>query len=148
VSRPAATGGRDRSALALAALLAVAGTTHFAIPHFYDAIVPRRLPGSPRAWTLVSGVAELACAVAVARPRTRRLGATAAAILFVAVFPANIQMAMDWRGRPMPERLVAYGRLPLQIPLVIWALRVRGRQMPGVGRLAVRKPGADRRTAP
>lgn len=148
MSRLHATGGRDRPALALAALLAVAGTTHFAAPHFYDAIVPRRLPGPARAWTLVSGAAELACAVAMVRRRTRRLGATAAAILFVAVFPANVQMAIDWRGRPMPERLVAYGRLPLQIPLVIWALRVRARQMPGVRKPAVRRPAGDRRSAP
>jgi uncharacterized membrane protein len=123
--------GRDghressRSAYALAALLAVAGTTHFVLPRFYDAIVPHQLPGSPRAWTLVSGAVELACAAAVAAPRTRRLGATAAAVLFVVVFPANVQMAVDWHTRPLPDRLVAYGRLPLQIPLVIWALRVR-----------------------
>jgi uncharacterized membrane protein len=114
-----------RAALALAGLLAVAGTSHFVVPRLYDMIVPPQLPGSPRAWTLVSGAAELACAAAVAHPRTRRLGATAAAVLFVAVFPANVYMAIDWRARPLPERLVAYGRLPLQIPLVIWALRVR-----------------------
>jgi uncharacterized membrane protein len=41
------------------------------------------------------------------------------------VFPANIQMAVDWRSRPVPEQLAAYGRLPLQIPLVLWALKVR-----------------------
>jgi len=115
----------NRSAAALAAALALAGATHFVLPRSYDAMVPHRLPGSPRAWTLLSGAAELACALAVARPRTRRLGAAAAAVLFVAVFPANVQMAVDWQARPLPERLVAYGRLPLQIPLVVWALRVR-----------------------
>jgi uncharacterized membrane protein len=132
----------------LAALLAMAGATHFAAPHLYDAIVPRRVPGPARAWTLVSGAAELACAVAIVRRPTRRLGATAAVILFVAVFPANVQMAIDWRGRPLPERLVAYGRLPLQIPLVIWALRVRARQTPGVRTPTVGKPGADPHSAP
>jgi uncharacterized membrane protein len=125
--RPASRSRRDRSALALAALLAAAGTTHFAVPHAYDLIVPRWVPGPARAWTLGSGAAELACALAVARPTTRRLGAAAAAVLFVAVFPANVQMALDWRARPLPEQLVAYGRLPLQIPLVLWALRVRAR---------------------
>ena len=68
---------------------------------------------------------ELACAGAVALPRTRRLGATAAAVLFVAVFPANIQMAVDWRYRSAVDQAIAYGRLPLQIPLVLWALAVR-----------------------
>ena len=66
-------------------------------------------------------------AAAVAAPRTRRLGATAAAALFVGVFPANVQMACDWSDRPPAARAVAWGRLPLQVPLVAWALAVRRR---------------------
>jgi uncharacterized membrane protein len=112
-------------AFGLAGLLGVAGVSHFAIPRFYDAIVPHALPGSARAWTLASGVVELACAAAVALPPRRRLGATAAAVLFVAVFPANIQMAVDWRSRPAVDQAIAYVRLPLQVPLVLWALAVR-----------------------
>ena len=114
---------RPSAASALAALLAAAGTTHFVAPGFYDSIVPPVLPGSARSWTLVSGAAELACAAAVATPRTRRVGATLAAVLFVVVFPANIQAALDARGTV--PRLLAWGRLPLQVPLVLWALRVR-----------------------
>ncbi len=117
--------GSPFPAYGLAGLLAVAGMTHFALPRFYDAIIPHRLPGPPRAWTLASGVVELACALAVVRPRTRRLGATMAAVLFVAVFPANVQMAWDWRTRPGLAQAIAYGRLPLQIPLLSWALAVR-----------------------
>src|SRR5882757_9750870 len=109
------------SAFALAGLLGVAGVSHFAIPGFYDAIVPHAIPGPARAWTLASGLLELACGAAVALPRTRRLGATAAAVLFVAVFPANIQMAVDWRSRPVLDQAIAYARLPLQVPLVVWA---------------------------
>ena len=119
--------GAARSGALLAVFLAVAGTSHFLFPRSYDAIVPPPLPGPPRAWTVVSGLAELACAAAVARRRTRRAGATAAAVLFVVVFPANVQMAIDWRDRPPAERLVAYARLPLQIPLVVWAVHVRRR---------------------
>jgi uncharacterized membrane protein len=116
----------DRTAYGLAALLTTTGVTHFAAPRPYDRIVPRSLPGSPRFWTYASGVAELAVAAAVAHPRTRRAGGLAAAALFVAVFPANVKMAVDWRrlGRPPVERAVAYGRLPLQAPLVWWAWRV------------------------
>ena len=116
-------------ALALAGLLGLAGATHFLVPGFYDAIVPRILPGPERAWTLGSGAAELACAAAVAWPRTRRIGAATAAVLFVAVFPANIQMALDWRTRPAFDQVIAYGRLPLQLPLVLWALAVRRASM-------------------
>ncbi|MGH8916885.1 MAG: DoxX family protein [Actinomycetes bacterium] len=62
-------------------------------------------------------------ALAVAAPRTRRRGGMAAALLFVAVFPANVQMALDWRGRTLPQQALAWGRLPLQLPLIAWALR-------------------------
>lgn len=113
----------QRSALLLAALLGAAGTAHMAAPRSFDRIVPHALPGDPRMWTYVSGVAELAVAAAVANPRTRRHGALAAACLFTAVLPANVQMAVDWNERPMPQRAAAYARLPLQIPLVTWALR-------------------------
>jgi uncharacterized membrane protein len=116
---------RDPAALGLAALLTFAGVGHFVRPEFFDEIVPRALPGSARTWTYLSGGAELACAVAVARPSTRRTGGLAAAVVFVGVFPANIQMAVDWRARPANEKAAAYGRLPLQIPLVLWALKVR-----------------------
>ena len=113
------------AALGLTGLLVVSGVTHFAVPGFYDAIVPRVLPGPARAWTLASGAVELGCALAVARPGTRRLGGTLAALLFVLVFPANIQMALDWRSRAPIDQAIAYGRLPLQVPLILWALAVR-----------------------
>ena len=111
---------------ALAGLLASAAVTHVVAPKQYDAIVPRSLPGSPRMWTYVSGAAELAVAVAIANPKSRRQGSLAAAALFVAVFPANVKMARDWNDRPAPARAAAWGRLPLQVPLVWWALKVAG----------------------
>jgi uncharacterized membrane protein len=40
------------------------------------------------------------------------------------VFPANVQMAADWRHRPAPLRTAALARLPLQLPLVLWARAV------------------------
>jgi uncharacterized membrane protein len=124
VTEKEAAGQREARALAL--LLAGAGATHFARPMTYDAIVPRWLPGSARGWTYVSGAAELVVAAAIACPRTRRAGGLAAAGLFAAVFPANVQMASDWRRRAAPLRAVAIGRLPLQVPLIWWALRIGG----------------------
>jgi uncharacterized membrane protein len=114
----------QRSALALASLLAVAGVTHFARPRPYDTIVPGWVPGSARTWTYASGAAELAVAAAITHPWTRRMGGLAAAALFAAVFPANVQMAVDWRRRSVARRAIAYVRLPLQAPLVWWALKV------------------------
>lgn len=111
----------ERSPLLLAGLLATAGVAHFAVPRQFDAVVPRALPGKPRTWTYASGVAELALAAGVALPRTRKVAALAAAGFFVGVFPANVKMAVDWRHRPTPQKAVALGRLPLQVPLVLWA---------------------------
>ncbi|MFF8103248.1 hypothetical protein ACF1AE_24215 [Streptomyces sp. NPDC014986] len=114
----------ERSPLLLAGLLAAAGTAHFAAPRRFDHIVPRSLPGSPRTWTYASGAAELTLAAGVALPRTRRAAALAAAAFFVGVFPANVKMAADWRHRPAPQKAAALGRLPLQLPLVLWARAV------------------------
>jgi uncharacterized membrane protein len=128
---------RERDALALAGLLVLTGVMHVARPRPFDRIVPRWLPGRPRTWTYASGVAELAVAAALGHPRTRQLGGLAAAGLFAAVFPANVQMAVDWRDVQMAvdwrdaspgRRAIAYGRLPMQVPLVLWALRVARRR--------------------
>jgi len=111
-----------RSEKLLAAFLLGAGIMHFVNPSFFDAIVPPWVPGSERAATYASGVAEVLVGVGIVFARTRRLALWSAAALFVAVYPANLYMAWDWRDRELSERLVAYGRLPLQIPLVWWAI--------------------------
>ncbi|MFI5687979.1 DoxX family protein [Streptomyces sp. NPDC051636] len=121
----------ERSPLLLAGLLAAAGVAHFASPRRFDATIPRALPGSPRTWTYASGAVELALAAGLALPRTRPAAAKAAAAFFVGVFPANAQMAVDWRHRPAPLRAAALARLPLQLPLVLWA---RGIARAGEGR--------------
>lgn len=112
------------SPILLAGLLAGAAVAHAAVPRQFDAIVPRSLPGSPRAWTYASGVAELALAAGVAHPRTRKAAALATAAFFVGVFPANLKMAADARHGSPALRAVALGRLPLQVPLVLWARKV------------------------
>lgn len=109
---------------ALAFLLIAGGIGHFVAPRAYASIVPRSLPGGRRFWVAASGVAELATGLAVAAPRTRRLGGFAAAAVFAGVFPANVHMAWQWRYRPWPYRVAALLRLPLQVPLVAWGLRV------------------------
>ncbi|CCH28267.1 hypothetical protein ABZ816_36755 [Actinosynnema sp. NPDC047251] len=119
------TRSRSWSAIALAGLLGAAGVTHFTRPRPYDAIVPRSLPGKPWTWTYVSGVTEVALAAAVAVPRTRGLGGLLTAGFFAAVFPANVKMAYDYRTKSPRAKAIAFGRLPLQVPLILWALRVR-----------------------
>lgn len=115
---------RRRTAAFLATLLGAAGTLHFVRPAPFDSIVPPALPGPARNYTYASGVAELGTAALLAVPRTRRLGGIAAAALFLAVFPANLQMAYDWRGARPKKRAIAFGRLPLQGVLIAQALHV------------------------
>jgi len=112
----------DRAALGLAGLLTATSTLHFVSPHRFDAAVPAYLPGSKLGWELVSGVAELGCAVLLTVPRTRRLGGYASAALFIAIFPGNLDMAR--RARSPKGRAMSLLRLPLQVPLVCWAWRV------------------------
>ena len=114
----------SRAPVVTSCFLGVMGVLHFVKPEHFDRIVPRALPGSARFYTYASGVAELGVAGLLALPKTRRAGALAAIALYTAVFPANVQMAWDWRHRPLPERAIAYGRLPLQLPMIHRAWRI------------------------
>ena len=113
---PAVTVG----AYVLAAVLVTTGTWHFASPEGFESIVPSFL-GSPRFWVAVSGVAELACAAGLLVPRLRRAAGWGCAALFVVVFPANVKMALDALDGH-GSVLISLLRLPLQIPLVLWAV--------------------------
>ena len=118
--------GSATSATVLAALLAGAGTLHVVKPRSFDSLIPGWL-GSPRPWVIASGVAELLCAAALAAPPARTRGAIASAALFVAVFPGNVTMALNSHPGALDlahNQVVAWGRLPLQVPLVLWALAV------------------------
>jgi uncharacterized membrane protein len=66
--------------------------------------------------------------VLVAVPRTRRVGGWATAALFVVVFPANVQMALDSGDASGWYRTAVWARVPLQVPLVLWAAVLAGRQ--------------------
>ena len=114
---------RRASPYLLGGLLTVTGSMHFVAPKPYAAIVPPQLPAT-QALVLVSGLAELACAAGLVLPRTRRLAGRAAAALFVVVFPANVQMALDADGRSVAYRWATYLRLPVQVPLVLWAVSI------------------------
>jgi len=107
----------------LAAVLAAAGTLHFVFPKALLPLIPPQLP-VPELLVYASGAAELACSAGLAIPRTRRVAGWATAALFLAVFPGNIQMALDAGDRSPTYRALTYARLPLQVPLVVWAVHV------------------------
>jgi len=119
----------DKVGRGMAIMLLITGTGHFLIPGPVDQLIPPFLPGEPRLWTYLSGVAEIIVALLLLAPLSRKIagksirlwGAYSAFALFLAVFPANINMAIDWSSRDMPEPLLAYARLPLQLGLFYWA---------------------------
>jgi uncharacterized membrane protein len=128
-----------RSERGLAGLLILTGTTHMVRPSFYDPIVPRFLPGAARAWTYGSGVVELGVAAALLVPALRRRAALAAAVMFILIFPANLQMALDG-GYPggsgmLGSPVLAWARLPFQVPLVWWSLALARQEKAAVGDL-------------
>jgi uncharacterized membrane protein len=108
----------------MAAGLLGIGTLHFVAPKQFDAIIPAELPGSPRFYTYASGVAELGVAGLLAAPQTRRFGALAAVALFLAVFPGNLNMVRLWWTKPWPMRAIAIARLPLQVPMIVEAVKI------------------------
>ncbi len=106
-----------------------AGITHFLAPAAYDMVMPRAIPEElHRPLTYGSGVVEVLCAGLLLNRRTRRFGGTLTAATLIAVFPANIDTVLSgglpvdgWLG----SRTAAILRLPLQLPLIWWALRIR-----------------------
>ncbi len=113
----------------MAYMLLATGSVHFIAPTRFDELIPGFLPGDPRLWTYLSGGAEFIVAALLLAPlgkkfagRALRLwGAYLALALFIAVYPANINMAIEWSSRDLIEQLFAYARLPLQFGLFYWA---------------------------
>jgi uncharacterized membrane protein len=93
----------------------VAGLMHFVIPRAYEAIVPPYLRRWKRELVIASGIAELAGGLAVLPEQTRRPARWWLLATLVAVYPANVHMALH------PEE---YERIP---PAALWArLPVQG----------------------
>ena len=107
---------------ALGAFFLAAGTLHFTHRRHYQAIVPDYLPAH-RELVWVSGVAEILGGLASQHPRTRRSAGWWLAATLVAVFPANLHMAVHAERYPRFPPALLYARLPLQAVLAAWALR-------------------------
>ena len=109
---------------ALAAFFTFAGVMHFVIPRQYEATVPDYVPISPRDAVLYSGLAEIAGGLAVIPGATRGAARWWLIALLVAVFPANVHMAVSpeqVRGLDLDRvpRWTLWARLPFQ-PLMVW----------------------------
>lgn len=114
--------------LPIALLFIGSGILHFVKPGTYEAIVPDQLPGH-REIVYASGAAEIAGALALLPRESARWAGWWLIALLIAVFPANVNMAIHAeRFRSIPE-LLLWGRLPLQGLLIawVWATSVRRR---------------------
>jgi uncharacterized membrane protein len=100
-----------------------AGLMHFAMPRAYESIVPDWLPARRRTIVYASGVAEMAGGAGVMHPRTRRVAAWWSVATLVAVFPANLHMALNPDRYPVPGgRPALWLRLPVQALFIAWAI--------------------------
>jgi len=109
----------------MAVAYCAAGFNHLLNPDFYVKIIPPGLPG-PEWLNLAAGLAEIVLGVFVLEPRTRVLAAWGIVALLIAVFPANVYVALENVGLPdgapgSGDPLVNWLRLPLQAVLIAWA---------------------------
>lgn len=113
---------RNAAAFLLGLTVTAIGVLHFVTPDFFVKIVPRELP-RPDLLVALSGVAEVGLGLALCVPRLRRHARWGLVALFVAVFPANINMLVR-HAEVAPElplwALVA--RLPFQFLFIAWAI--------------------------
>ena len=102
------------------ALYVYTGLNHFINPGVYLKIMPPWLPDK-EALVYVSGVFEIAFALLLIFTKTRRFAAWAIIVLLIAVFPANVQMMVNYIAENNPNLWIAILRLPLQALLIWWA---------------------------
>jgi uncharacterized membrane protein len=110
---------RQLSRVALGLTFILAGVNHFRRPRLYLSIMPDYLPWHP-ALVALSGYAEVILGVLALIPRMRRLARWGLIALLIAVFPANLHMALHpQRYRDIPRGLL-WLRLPFQGLLIAW----------------------------
>jgi len=99
----------------------LAGANHFCDPDFYREIMPPKL-GSPAALVAISGVCEIAGGLGLLVPRLRRVAGWGLIALVIAVFPANIYMAIAPERMPDMHfaRWMLWLRLPFQVVFIVW----------------------------
>ena len=104
----------------MSALYILAGINHFIFTKQYVSIMPSWLPWH-QGLVYISGVLESAYGLLLLPRFTRQLSALLIIALLIAVFPANIQMSINYYEEHNPHLWLAIVRLPLQFVLIYWA---------------------------
>lgn len=120
----------------LAGLMVVAGINHFLNPGFYVRIMPAALPLHLEI-VYLTGLLEVALGLGllvpassmfssatsatISRSGVSRLSAWGLIALLIAIFPANINMALNPELAPGVAPILLWLRLPLQGVLIAWA---------------------------
>ena len=107
----------------MAAFYVFAGINHFRVPHFYLPMMPPYVPWHAEL-VFLSGVAEVLCGLGLLLPQTRKPAAWGTIALLIAVFPANIHVAVNnipVFGATEGPGALGYIRLPFQLVLIAWA---------------------------
>jgi len=112
---------RILSIVALGLAFLMAGALHFVVPKSYLTMMPSYLP-QPMLLIAISGVAEMAGGLGVLIPFFRRTAGYGLIALLIAVFPANLNMAINHTQLPglHVSPAMAWLRLPLQLPMIYW----------------------------
>ncbi len=104
----------------MAFVYCLAGINHFINPGFYKKIMPEWLPFHyPLIY--ISGAAEILLGVLLLPKASRKFAGWGLILLLLAVFPANIQMTVDYANQHHPQLWVSIVRLPVQGLLIYWA---------------------------
>jgi len=109
--------------LGLAVFFINIGIDHFVNPDFYLNIMPSYLPLHLEA-VYISGFFEIVGGVCVLIPRLRSAAGWGLVALLIAVYPANIYMALNPELFPDIALSLLYIRLPMQFIFIYWAYSV------------------------
>ena len=106
----------------MSALYILAGFNHFLNPLTYIKIIPSWLP-YPSMINHVTGILEIILGFLLLFNTSRTFAAYGIIVLLIAIFPANIQMSINFYNSHHPKFWWTVARLPLQLLLIAWAWR-------------------------
>lgn len=111
---------RRVSLILMILLYLAAGINHFWHEHIYETIMPPYLP-YPTQLVYISGACEILVALLLIPAGTRTVSAWLIVLLLIAIYPANIQMTINYWYEHNPYLWITLVRLPIQFLLIWWA---------------------------